>query len=199
MTEKERYQRAFSMLHTSDSFQVDLNGTETPSARHARHFRAAVSAACAVLVLTIGGTSVYAADVGGIQRKVQIWMNGDLTDAVLSVDDGSGTYSIKDASGNLVSGGGGIAMDADGSERALTSSEISDHLENQVTTDTIDGRLYLFYKDQKIDITDQFGEDEYCYLTLKNGKETLYVTAKKDGGVAYSKNRYLIPGKDFDV
>ena len=193
MTNKERYQRAFSSLHTSENFKVRLED----NAMAAKYFktRRALAAACAVLALLIGGTSAYAADIGGIQRAIQIWIHGDLTDAILRVDEEEGTYSLTDGKGNVVEEGGGVAIEADGTERPLTSEEIAEDMENQVTTDTIDGRMYLFYGKQKYDITDEFSDNDYCYVTLKDGDKTIYVTVTKNGGIATSEKRYLMPNE----
>ena len=140
-------------------------------------------------------TGAYAADIGGIQRTIQIWIHGDLTDAILRVDEEEGTYSLTDGKGNVVEEGGGVAIEADGTERPLTSEEIAEDMENQVTTDTIDGRMYLFYGKQKYDITDEFSGSDYCYLTLKDGDRTIYVTVTKNGGIATSEKRYLMPNE----
>lgn len=193
MTNKERYQRAFSSLHTSENFKVRLED----NAMAAKYFktRRALVAACAVLALIIGGTSAYAADIGGIQRVIQIWIHGDLTDAILRVDEGEGTYSLTDGNGNVVEEGGGVAIEADGTERPLTSEEIAEDMENQVSTETIEGRMYLFYRKQKYDITDEFSGSDYCYLTLKDGGRTIYVTVTKNGGIATSEKRYLMPNE----
>ena len=91
--------------------------------------------------------------------------------------------------------GGGVAIEADGTERPLTSEEIAEDMENQVTTDTIDGRMYLFYGKQKYDITDEFLDNDYCYVTLKDGDKTIYVTVTKNGGIATSEKRYLMPNE----
>lgn len=193
MTNKERYKHAFSSLHTSENFKVRLED----NAMAAKYFktRRALAAACAVLALLIGGTSAYAADIGGIQRAIQIWIHGDLTDAILRVDEEEGTYSLTDGKGNVVEEGGGVAIEADGTERPLTSEEIAEDMENQVTTDTIDGRMYLFYGKQKYDITDEFSDNDYCYVTLKDGDKTIYVTVTKNGGIATSEKRYLMPNE----
>lgn len=193
MTNKERYKHAFSSLHTSENFKVRLED----NAMAAKYFktRRALAAACAVLALLIGGTSAYAADIGGIQRAIQIWIHGDLTDAILRVDEEEGTYSLTDGKGNVVEEGGGVAIEADGTERPLTSEEIAEDMENQVTTDTIDGRMYLFYGKQKYDITDEFLDNDYCYVTLKDGDKTIYVTVTKNGGIATSEKRYLMPNE----
>ena len=104
-------------------------------------------------------------------------------------------YTIQDANGKEIQSGGGVAMDGLGNTRPLTEKELTEHLENEVTTDTIDGRMYLFYKEQKLDITDKFSDKDYCYITLKDGKKSIYVTVTKNGGIATSENRYLMPNE----
>ena len=86
---------------------------------------AAVIAGCILL----GGTgTAYAANVGGIQRTIQLWIHGDQTNATLNVSD-NGTYTMEyyDENGELQeSGGGGIAFEADGTQRSLTFVKIAD-------------------------------------------------------------------------
>ncbi len=193
MTNREKYHRAFSALHTSDGFKVELEEKKMKQKFRLRH---ALTAACVVLAAAAGGTTVYAANIGGIQRTIQIWLHGDQTDAVLTVDE-DGTYTISDENMERIQGGGGVALGEDGSERPLTADEIYEDLANEVTTDTIDGRMYLLYKDQKKDITDEFTDKDVFYATLKGGDQVLYVTVMKDGSLAHSKDRYLLPGTDF--
>jgi len=97
----------------------------------------------------------------------------------------------------MIEGGGGVAVSADGKERPLTAEEIAQDLANRVTTDTIDGRMYLLYHSQKFDITDKFADSDCYFVTLKDNDTTLYVTVSKDGAVASSPDRYPQPGKDF--
>ena len=50
-------------------------------------------AACAAIVLAIGiSTAGYAANIGGIQRTIQLWIHGDQTSAVLDIND-DGPYT----------------------------------------------------------------------------------------------------------
>ena len=196
MKNKEKYKRAFSSLHPSENFKIRLEDHVMTK----KHFgmRKALTTVCAILVVAIGGTTVYAADVGGIQRTIQTWIHGELTDATLTVDDSNGTYTLTDANGEVIEGGGGVAIEADGTERALTSEEIAEDIANKVMTDTIDGRMYLLYKNQKYDITDEFENSDYYYVSLKDGDRTLYVTVTKSGGLASSEKRYLLPD-EFSV
>ena len=200
MTNKEKYKRAFSSLHMPESYVLDLNGnsTERENALHGRwaeqrkRFRIAAAAACVVLALCVGGASAYAADLGGIQRTIQVWIHGDQTSAIVTINDQDGVtnYSLTDNDGRLIMSGGGVAMEADGSERPLTESEVQDYL-NLPETETEGDRVYLFYKDQKIDITEMFGEDGLCFITVSDGDETQYVTAARNGGMASSPKRYI--------
>lgn len=74
-----------------------------------------ISSRCCNLTafILVGGTgTVYAANVGGIQRTIQLWIHGDQTDATLDVkEDGSYNLNYSDENGNTVEqGGGGVAF-----------------------------------------------------------------------------------------
>ena len=84
MTEKERFQRAFAPLHASpDTMTEVMKMTEQKTKRPALR-RAATIGLAAALVLALGSVA-YASDLGGIQRTVQLWLNGEMTDATLTV------------------------------------------------------------------------------------------------------------------
>ena len=53
-----------------------------------------------------------------------------------------------------------------------------------------DGTAWLYYKNQKIEITDKF-KDDVCYVKVQDGDETLYVTVKYQNGLAYSNEKYV--------
>ena len=53
-----------------------------------------------------------------------------------------------------------------------------------------DGTVWLYYKNQKIEITDKF-KDDVCYVKVQDGDETLYVTVKYQNGLAYSNEKYV--------
>ena len=142
MTEQERYKRAFSALHTSDGFQVNLNEEKKPS--HAFRPRRFVTAACVAMAVMAGATAAYAADVGGIQRIVQVWFNGEMTSATLNVDESEGSYKLQDSSGSVIQEGGGVAYDENGNERPLTAEEIQESIEDTASAEIIDGRMSKF-------------------------------------------------------
>jgi len=145
-------------------------------------------AACLMFALA---TTAYAADIGGIQRKIQIWRYGDQTTAVLNIQDTE--YSLTEEDGSPILHGGGVAIESDGSERPLTEEEIIDHLNRPDLYYKEDGTVWIYYQDQKIEITHLFNEEDVCYLTLKDGEETLYLTITKGNGMAVSPKAYIQP------
>ena len=96
-------------------------------------------------------------------------------------DDGTYTIEYPDENGETREiSGGGIAYEADGTERPLTGEEL---LEEANSPD-------VEYKNQKIEITDKF-KDDVCYVKVQDGDEILYVTVKYQNGLAYSNEKYV--------
>ena len=149
-----------------------------------------VLAACLIFTLAV---TAYAADIGGIQRIIQIWLYGDQTTAVLDVQDGQ--YTLTDEEGSFIRGGGGVAFEPDGSERPLTEEEILEHLDQPDLQHKEDGTVWVYYHGQKIEITDKFNEKGICYLELRDGETVLYATIEKDGGMTMSPVAYVQPGE----
>lgn len=147
-----------------------------------------ILAACLIFTMAV---TAYAADIGGIRRIIQIWLHGDRTTAVLDIQNGQ--YTLTDEKGSFIKGGGGVAFEPDGSERPLTEGEILEHLEQPEVIHQEDGSIWLYYRGQKIDITDRFDEEGYCYLELQDGEEVLYATIEKNGGLATSPTAYPKP------
>ena len=52
-----------------------------------------------------------------------------------------------------------------------------------------DGSVWVYWFDQKIDITDKF-EDNICYVQLINDDDTLYMTIEYQNGYSSSLNKY---------
>jgi hypothetical protein len=200
MSNREQYKKAFSVLQASGDFT--LGDEKMAVLKKKAMLRTFAAAACACLVIVGSSRIAYAANVGGIQRTIQLWMYGDQTDVTIDFD-GSGNYSMEytDADGNTRElGGGGFAVDADGTKRALTEDELIWHLFEEVDVSyNDDGRIMLYFQGQVADITDKF-ENDICYIFLNgtdlNGTDvSLYVTVLKaeDGGfpIASSPDRYL--------
>lgn len=195
MTEKERFQRAFMPLHASpDTMTEVMKMTERKTKRPALR-RAATIGLAAALVLALGSIA-YASDLGGIQRTVQLWIKGDQTDAVMTIDQGHYTidYTDKDGTEHEM-GGGGVAIEDDGTERALTEEELFEHLNQPEVEESEDGTVTVYYLDQSLDVTDKFNEDGVCYVQLEGGKKTIYMTIKRGNGYATSTTKYILPSE----
>lgn len=193
MIDKKQYQRAFGVLHASQRNFKEETRMKT------NHFPLRrVLALCAVLALMLGLAAVcYGADVGGIRRAVQIWVHGDQTTAVMDIENGSYTLSYEDAEGKLHQrGGGGVALGPFGQERPLTEEELLEHLNQPEVDYHDDGTVWVYWQQQTMEITDRF-DDGVCFLQLKNGEETMYLTILYDKGYSMSSFGFVQP-EDFN-
>lgn len=194
MTNKEKYQRTFSALHTSAGFEMEVS--KMKKTRKTRVTRLVILSAAIVLLL--GLTSVaYASNLGGIQRTVQIWLHGDQTAATLVVEQGdhtsySATYEDDEGNTHEIQGGG-VAYDFFGREKPLSEEDILEQLNAPDVVYNDDGSVWVYYYEQKLDITDKFDEDGVCYVQLNDGGRPLYMTVKYQGGYATGTNRYPNP------
>ncbi len=192
MTNKEKYKQAFSVLKTSENFSWEVEKMAMINKKRTMKTVAAAVAAC--LILVAGSGTAYAANLGGIQRTIQLWIHGDQTNAEITFNsDGSYNMSYQDENGKISeAGGGGVSIEEDGRERALTDEELMDHLDDPDVKYEEDGTVWIYYYNQKIDITDKF-EDDVCYVKVSNGDETLYMTIKYQNGWSTSPNKYISP------
>lgn len=192
MTNKQRYKQAFSVLQTSKHFTFDVEKIMILNKKRTMKTITAVIAACFLLV--VGLSTAYATNLGGIQRTIQLWIHGDQTDATITIhSDGSYRLSYLDENGEITeSNGGGIAIKRDGSERALTTEEIIQHLNEPDVEYKEDGTVWVYYYDQKIDITDKF-KNGVCYVKISNGDETIYMTIKYRHGWCTNPYKYISP------
>lgn len=192
MSNHKKYKQAFSTLHASDSFSLEV---EKMAMMKRKQLFKNVAAAVAICVLLVGaGGTAYAADLGGIQRKIQLWIHGDQTDATIEFDS-DGTYQMQytDEDGNIQErGGGGVALDNDGIERPLTEEELMEGLNSPDVVYKDDGTVWVYYYDQKVEITDKFNDD-VCYVKLLSEDKTLYMTVKYQNGYATSESSYISP------
>ena len=169
-------------------------------------FSRGLAVAMIITVLLVGGLSAaYATDLGGFRRTIQIWMYGEAKDAIVEPYTGGGedvdvecddeatmadpSYVVTwtDRNGEVHQmQGGGVAMEADCTERPLTLDEYLEHLESSAETVVEENdRVMLYWYDQVVDITDQF-EDSVCRLSLTHEDETLYFTVTDAGNGAYN-------------
>ena len=196
MTDKEQFQKIFDQLHASPEVLTEvLNMTtnEKIIPIKKKRFISKAAAAIAALVLVAGSCGVaYAMDLGGIQRTVQVWLNGEQTNATFTVENGSYILHYKDADGNDVSQeGGGVAYE-NGKERPLTADEMLEEINMPDVEYKEDGTVWVYYLDQAMEITDKF-EDGICYVKLKADGKTQYITVKYQNGFATSPHGYIQP------
>ncbi|MEG0875370.1 MAG: hypothetical protein RSH79_08700 [Clostridiales bacterium] len=189
MTNKEKYKQAFSAIHISDEFSLEVKNMKTTNNKPKLKPLVACIAAC---VMILGcASAAYAADVGGIQRTIQLWIHGDQTNVAIQFD-GKGNYSMEyldDKGENKHQGGGGIAIEEDGTERPLTQDELLEDITAPDVHYEDNGSVWVYWLNQKIDITDKF-ENNLCYIKLVNGEKTLYMTVKYHNGYTASPNKY---------
>ena len=204
MSNREQYKRAFQALHASRDFSMEAMNMNTKRMRFT--FSRGLAVAMIITVLLVGGLSAaYATDLGGFRRTIQIWMYGEAKDAIVEPYTGGGedvdvecddeatmadpSYVVTwtDRNGEVHQmQGGGVAMEADGTERPLTLDEYLEHLESSAETVVEENdRVMLYWYDQSVDITDQF-EDGVCRLSLTHEDETLYFTVTDAGNGAYN-------------
>ena len=199
MTDKEKFKKIFEKLHASpDVITEVLSMSEERKvvSINKRRSMYRVAAAVAAMIIIVGSGSVaYAMNLGGIQRIVQIWIHGEQTNATFTVNEGQYTLEYKDKDGNTVQqNGGGIALEEDGTERTLTEEELWEEVTTPEVEYKEDGTVWVYYKNQKLDITDKF-ENEICYLQLEDGDEVKYLTIKYQNGYAMSPHGYVQPSK----
>ena len=202
MTNREKYKQAFSTIKTSRDFSMEEEKMKRIEKRHM--YKTAVVAMAVCILISGSGMVAYAADIGGIQRVVQLWIHGDQTDVTVRFDaDGSYVAEYTDGEGNLCTrGGGGVEFLPDGSERPLSEEELLEQLTAPEVEYEDDGTVWLYWRDQKVEITDKF-EDKVCYVKLIGEGETMYVTVKYHGGYSYGPHKFADPdswlsGEDAD-
>ena len=192
MTNKEKYKKAFSAVYPSDEITLEVEKMKKIKQRHIFKTMAASIAVC--IIFMASATAAYAMDVGGIQRTIQLWIHGDATDATIQFGN-DGTYSMEytDVDGNEnFRAGGGVTVSPDGSTTPVTEEELMEQLMMPEVEYEDDGSVWVYWLDQKIDITDKF-EDGVCYVKLVSGEETKYVTVQYQNGYAVSDHKYAEP------
>ena len=191
MTNKEKYKQAFSVLHTSENFSPEV---EIMAKSNKKNKIRAIIAAC-IGIFTVGGlgTTAYAANVGNIQRQIQLWVQGDQTTATLDIDETQGEYKISytgtDGAPVEISGGG-ITIDINGNEKPVNEQEIMEHIMMPSVEYLDDGTIWVYYKDRQMEITDKFDEEGFCFTQIADGGMTYYMTIKKNGGYGIDTIKY---------
>jgi len=181
MTNSEKYKQAFSALHASNYINLEENTMKKSNL----HFKMRPAlAVCLGVVLVFGCMgAAYAADVGGIQETIEIWINGSLADAEV-VENGDGSYSYivdydEDDGYSTVITAGGVAIDDDGTEHALSPAEVAESFSNEISYDESEEAIYLYYNDKTIDIT-EYIEQGIRKFALDDNGEMVYFDVNED-------------------
>lgn len=189
MTNRERYKQAFSVLQSSRQFELEVEEMEQLKKKHRKNIAAAAAIACAIV---IGGSgTVYAADIGGIQEKISMWLYGTKTEVDVT-ENGAGGYIFSyEQDGETKSiGGGGVSFDANGNETWLSADEVAAGMSKSANIDVDeDGKVWIYFYDQKIEITDSFDENGIYNLTLAHEDRSVYleITKNEDGGYSFTQ------------
>ncbi|MCI9464933.1 MAG: hypothetical protein HFI48_13800 [Lachnospiraceae bacterium] len=192
MTNKEKYKKAFSVICPPGEFILEVGKMKKIKKQHFMKTIAAAVVGCVIFMAS--ATFAYAMDVGGIQRIVQLWIHGDCTNVTIQFD-GDGTYAMEyeDAYGNMnYQAGGGVEVGADGSTIPLSEEDFMEYLMMPDVEYEEDGSVWVYWLDQKVDITDEF-IDGVCYVKLIKDEETMYVTVKYKGGYAAGSHKFTDP------
>lgn len=187
MTNKERYKKAFKTLRASEPISLEVEIME--ERKKVYRMKKAVAACAAAAVMCGSMTVAYAADIGGIQQKITAWFHGEQTQMnVTDNGNGSYTYTFTDENGKKQSQtGGGVVIDDEGNETPLSAEELLESVSNSVQADE-DGRVWLYYYDKKVDVTELFGEDGICRVALEHDGKMVYfkIEGNEDSGVTGS-------------
>lgn len=82
---------------------------------------------------------------------------------------------------------GGVSFNTDGSETWLTAGELAEQISSSATVaKDADGKVWVYYYDQKQDITDLFAENNICHITMTHEGKTIYLTIAENGNGGYS-------------
>lgn len=187
MTNKERYQQAFSALPSSRQLNLEVEEMAQIQKKHKKNIAVAAAVACAALI-GAGGTA-YAADLGGIQTKVNIWLNGKQVEAIETPNENgySYTFTFDGEDGTECMGYGGVSIDEDGNETWLNGDELVAHINESASVEKDeDGRIWAYYYDQKTEITDLFDENGVCTITMTHEDKTIQLEITDNGEGSFS-------------
>ncbi len=103
-------------------------------------------------------------------------------------NDGTYTMEYYNEDGTLhQTGGGGVSIDADGTQRALTAEELMEEINSPGCRIRRRWKRMGLFHNQSIDITDKFDDNNVCFVKVTDGKETFYLMVKYKNGYTFSK------------
>ena len=160
---RKQYQRSFQVLHLSDDFPERLEARLSEEREgkkmnnSAIHGFGRIAAAIAICAVTLGvGGICYAADVGGIRTKIDLWINGEKTKVEVEAVDNYYSWTDENGQGH---GFSGVNMDGNGNEIPMSLDQLAELTNNDCTLRPADGRIMLYYKNLSEDVTDLISAD----------------------------------------
>lgn len=180
MTNRERYKQAFSALHPSGRLSLEVEEMAHIQKKHKTNMAIAAAIACAVII-GIPGT-VYAADIGGIQEKLSMWLYGEKAQVDVTENGGGGyTFTYEHDGETEQISGGGIIIGEDGTETWMDAGDVAEGMNQHASIEEDnEGRVWVYYYDQKSDITELFDENNLCLISLSHDGETVYLEITRD-------------------
>lgn len=166
MTNKEKYQKAFSVLKPSGNIRMeDLNMKRF-------HLSKVVAAAAAAVICFVASNSIcYAATGNTWVEKMVVFFDGEAVETDVEVTDlGEGNYSytleVPDE------GTAEIVVTTDESERNVTSFAIMKEESPYLSEE--EGEVWLYYQEGKVNITEDFADGMAEGTMIADGNEYHY-------------------------
>lgn len=194
MTNKERYKQAFSALHTSGQSSMEVEKMADIKKKHKRNIVAAAAVACAVVIG--GSVTAYAADIGGIKEKVSIWKYGKKTEAEIKENSNGGytiRYELNDEEQGLMRLIE-VCTGPDWISSGLSADELVAAINDSVDVyEDVDGCVWVYYYDRKVDITDLFDAEGVCRIKMTYEGQAIYLEIERgeNGDYPYSQKSDL--------
>ena len=191
MNNREKYIKASSIIEPSADFASRVLKEAEKMSNNKReyryvHFRrrGLVSIAAALVLVFALSAAAYASDIGGFKGAIDSWLYGKAVKVqVEQIEEGGVLLTYPDRSQRST---GGVAHEANGDMRPLTTEEILEDLSNEIEVEEIDkGRIMFYYRDHAVDITDQIDENGIVKLRFKDGVLPTYITLKWKGDGGY--------------
>ncbi|MBQ8822117.1 MAG: hypothetical protein IJZ82_05705 [Lachnospiraceae bacterium] len=195
MTNKEKYQQAFSALKASRKIEV-----EDIIMNKSIGFTRGIAVAAAIALCFVGSNSIcYAATGNTWVEKMVVFFSGQATETDVTVRDlGNGDYSYTvEVPEDEASVSMGFVTEEDGTETIITDPDLmaegmngamtqSGNVELHVEVVEENGLLWLVLEGQRLDITEDFTDGEVEGTFSANGKEYKYLVTgtKEEYGVS---------------
>ena len=171
MTNSELYKASFDKLHLSGDFEARLAAglekeREENKVNNIRVFGLGRVAAAAIVLTLTCGSVCYAADLGGIRTRLQLWING-LDKNVEVTDMGDGSFVWTDENGEN-HGFGGVSETEDGRITTMPANDMSELINNSAQLEFKDGRIIFHYHNLSEDVTDKNAGDGSLHVHVND-------------------------------